>query len=105
MEAAIACDRTRSASTRSASRASAIGPMFPLGFVRELTGVAARPYAGCRHHLSPRSQQGMAQKSAKSSIAIHETTAGFTAEERAAMKERAKEPKAEARANKDKAEG
>ncbi len=30
---------------------------------------------------------------------------GFTAEERAAMRERAKEQKAEARANKDKAEG
>ena len=33
------------------------------------------------------------------------TTKGFTAEERAAMKERAQELKAEARANKDKAEG
>src|ERR671917_1354663 len=32
-------------------------------------------------------------------------TQGFTAEERAAMKERAKELKAEARANKDRAEG
>jgi uncharacterized protein YdhG (YjbR/CyaY superfamily) len=38
------------------------------------------------------------QKSAKS-------TQGFTDEEKAAMKERAKELKAEARANKDKAEG
>ena len=45
----------------------------------------------------------MAQKSAKSTT--HETAEGFTAEERAAMKERAKELKAEARANKNKAEG
>ncbi len=47
----------------------------------------------------------MAQKSAKRTTAIHETSAGFTAEERAAMKERARELKAEARANKDKAHG
>ncbi len=47
----------------------------------------------------------MAQKSAKSTTAIHETSEGFTAEERAAMKERAKELKAEARANKNKAQG
>jgi uncharacterized protein YdhG (YjbR/CyaY superfamily) len=47
----------------------------------------------------------MAQKSAKSTTATHETSASFTAEERAAMKERARELKAEARANKDKAAG
>ena len=47
----------------------------------------------------------MAQKSAKNTTAIPETSQGFTAEERAAMKERAKELKAEARANKNKAEG
>ena len=47
----------------------------------------------------------MAQKSAKSSTAVPETSAGFTAEERAAMKERAKELKAEARAKQDKAAG
>ena len=47
----------------------------------------------------------MAQQSAKSSTAINETSAGFTAEERAAMKERARELKAEARAQKDKAAG
>ena len=47
----------------------------------------------------------MAQKSTKRSIATDETSAGFTAEERAAMKERAKELKAEARANKNRAEG
>ena len=47
----------------------------------------------------------MAQKSAKSTTATHETSEGFTAEERAAMKERARELKAEARANKDKAAG
>ena len=47
----------------------------------------------------------MAQKSGKSTTAIRETSAGFTAEERAAMKERAKELKAEARTNKDKEAG
>jgi uncharacterized protein YdhG (YjbR/CyaY superfamily) len=46
----------------------------------------------------------MAQKSAKSSTARRETSEGFTAEERAAMKERAKELKAEARANKSREE-
>ena len=46
----------------------------------------------------------MAQKSTKSTTA-NEASEGFTAEERAAMKERAKELKAEARANKNKAEG
>ena len=45
----------------------------------------------------------MAQQSAKRTT-DSETSAGFTAEERAAMKERAKELKAEARANKNKAE-
>ena len=43
------------------------------------------------------------QKSAKSTTA--KTSKGFSAEERAAMKERAKELKAEARANRDRAEG
>jgi uncharacterized protein YdhG (YjbR/CyaY superfamily) len=47
----------------------------------------------------------MAQQSAKRTTAIGKTSEGFTAEERAAMKERAKELKAEARANKDKAAG
>ncbi len=45
------------------------------------------------------------QKSAKSTTAIGKTSKGFTDEERAAMKARAQELKAEARANKDKAEG
>ena len=45
------------------------------------------------------------QKSAKSTTAINNKPKGFTDEERAAMKERAKELKAEARADKDKAEG
>jgi uncharacterized protein YdhG (YjbR/CyaY superfamily) len=45
------------------------------------------------------------QKSAKSTTAINKKSKGFTEEERAAMKERAKELKAEARANKDKEEG
>jgi uncharacterized protein YdhG (YjbR/CyaY superfamily) len=47
----------------------------------------------------------MAQKSGRSTTAIHERSEGFSAEERAAMKERAKELKAEARANKTKAQG
>jgi uncharacterized protein YdhG (YjbR/CyaY superfamily) len=51
----------------------------------------------------------MAQKSAKSTskstTAAQETSEGFTAEERAAMKERARELKAEARASKNRAEG
>ncbi len=45
------------------------------------------------------------QKSAKSATAINKKSKGFTDEERAAMKERAQELKAEARANKDKADG
>jgi uncharacterized protein YdhG (YjbR/CyaY superfamily) len=45
------------------------------------------------------------QKSAKSTTATDRTYEGFTDEERAAMKARAKELKAEARANKDKAAG
>jgi uncharacterized protein YdhG (YjbR/CyaY superfamily) len=46
-----------------------------------------------------------AQESAKSTTEINEKSKGFTDEERAAMKERAKELKAEARANKKKADG
>jgi uncharacterized protein YdhG (YjbR/CyaY superfamily) len=45
------------------------------------------------------------QKSAKSTTATGKTYDGFTDEERGAMKERAKELKAEARADKDRAEG
>ena len=45
------------------------------------------------------------QKSAKSTTATSKTSKGFTAEEKAAMRNRAQELKAEARANKDKAEG
>jgi uncharacterized protein YdhG (YjbR/CyaY superfamily) len=45
------------------------------------------------------------QKSAKSTTAIGKTVKGFTDEERAAIKNRAQELKAEARSNKDKAEG
>jgi uncharacterized protein YdhG (YjbR/CyaY superfamily) len=44
-------------------------------------------------------------RSAKSATAINKKSKGFTDEERAAMKERAKELKAEARASKNKAEG
>jgi uncharacterized protein YdhG (YjbR/CyaY superfamily) len=47
----------------------------------------------------------MAQQSAKRTTAIDKTSESFTAEERAAMKERAKELKSEARAKKDKAAG
>jgi uncharacterized protein YdhG (YjbR/CyaY superfamily) len=45
------------------------------------------------------------QKSAKSATAINKKSKGFTDEEKAAMKARAQELKAEARANKSKAEG
>ena len=45
------------------------------------------------------------QESTKSNTAIDKTTKGFTDEERAAMKARAQELKAEARANKNKADG
>ncbi len=45
------------------------------------------------------------QRSVQSTTAINKKSKGFTDEERAAMKERAKELKAEARANKNKAEG
>ena len=47
----------------------------------------------------------MAEKSGKRTTAIDETSAGFTAEERAAMKERVRELKAEERAKKDRAAG
>jgi len=45
------------------------------------------------------------QKSAKSTTAVNKKSKGFTDEERAAMKNRAQELKAEARANKNKADG
>jgi uncharacterized protein YdhG (YjbR/CyaY superfamily) len=45
------------------------------------------------------------QKSPKSTTATNKKSKGFTAEERAAMKERAQELKAEARASKDRAAG
>ena len=45
------------------------------------------------------------QKSAKSTTATNKKSKGWTDEERAAMRNRAQELKAEARANKDKAEG
>jgi uncharacterized protein YdhG (YjbR/CyaY superfamily) len=46
-----------------------------------------------------------AQASAKSTTAINKKSQGFTDEERAAMKERARELKAEARASKNKSDG
>ena len=46
----------------------------------------------------------MAQQSVKGTTATEETSGGFTAEERAAMRERAKEVKAEARTKKTRAE-
>jgi uncharacterized protein YdhG (YjbR/CyaY superfamily) len=45
------------------------------------------------------------QKSAKSATARNKTSKGFTADERAAMKARARELKAEARASKNRADG
>jgi uncharacterized protein YdhG (YjbR/CyaY superfamily) len=45
------------------------------------------------------------QKSAKATTATGKTSKGFTDDERAAMKERAKELKEEARANKNRADG
>jgi uncharacterized protein YdhG (YjbR/CyaY superfamily) len=67
----------------------------------------ARSHAGRRYQIShvQRRKQEMAQQSSKSITAINKTSEGFTAEERAAMKERARELKAEARAQKDKAAG
>jgi uncharacterized protein YdhG (YjbR/CyaY superfamily) len=52
--------------------------------------------------MSPKKEM---QQSAKGATTINKKSGGFTDEERAAMKERAKESKAEARANKSKAEG
>jgi uncharacterized protein YdhG (YjbR/CyaY superfamily) len=52
--------------------------------------------------MSPRKDT---QKSAKRTAAIKKKSGGFTDEERAAMKERARELKAEARAKKDRAAG
>ena len=46
-----------------------------------------------------------AEKAAQSTTASSKKSTGFTAEERAAMKNRAQELKAEARANKEKADG
>jgi uncharacterized protein YdhG (YjbR/CyaY superfamily) len=51
------------------------------------------------------SAEKTAKKSANSTAATGKTSKGFTAEERAAMKERAQELKAEARANRKKADG
>ncbi len=51
------------------------------------------------------SQKKESQKSAQSTPALSKKASGFTDEERAAMKERAQELKAEDRANKNKAEG
>ena len=52
--------------------------------------------------MSPKKET---QESAKSATAINEKSKGFADEERAAMKARAQELKAEARADKNKAEG
>ena len=54
--------------------------------------------------MSQPAKKGM-QKSARSTAAINKQSKGFTDEERAALKERAQELKAGARANKNKAEG
>ena len=52
--------------------------------------------------MSPKKET---QESAKNTTAINKKSKGFTDEERAAMKERARELKAEERANRNKAEG
>jgi uncharacterized protein YdhG (YjbR/CyaY superfamily) len=52
-----------------------------------------------------RTTEKATRKSAKSTTAVGKTSKGFTDEEKAAMKERAKELKAEARANTNRAEG
>ena len=52
--------------------------------------------------MSPKKET---QKSARSTTAVDKKSSGFTDEERAAMKARTQELKAEARANKDRAEG
>jgi len=51
------------------------------------------------------SAKKVTRKAVESNSATGETSQGFTAEERAAMKERAQELKAEARANKSRADG
>jgi len=51
------------------------------------------------------SPEKVPEKSARSSEAVKEKSKGFTDEEKSAMKERARELKAEARASKDKADG
>ena len=55
--------------------------------------------------LKAKSAKSTTKKTAKSTTATGKTSKGFTDEERAAMKERAQELKAEAGANKDKADG
>ncbi len=55
--------------------------------------------------LNAKSAKSTTKKTAKSTTATGKTSKGFTDEERAAMKERAQELKAEAGANKDKADG
>ena len=55
--------------------------------------------------MSPKKGTKKSARSATQKVASSKATKGFTDEERAAMKERAKELKAEARANKDKAAG
>ena len=55
--------------------------------------------------MAKRTAKKGTQKSARSTTASGKKSKGFTDEERAAMKERAQELKAEARANKNKADG
>jgi uncharacterized protein YdhG (YjbR/CyaY superfamily) len=55
--------------------------------------------------MADRKPTKAAQKSAKTATAMGEASKGFTSEERAAMKERARELKAEARANQDREAG
>ena len=80
-----------------------------------MSGAAPRSASSAEHHrVTTQSRPRQAReepamkdttKSAKSTTATGKTSEGFTDEERAAMKERAQELKAGARANKDKADG
>ena len=55
--------------------------------------------------MSQPEKKSTQEESAKSTAASNKNSKGFSGEERAAMRERAKELKAEARANKNRAEG
>jgi uncharacterized protein YdhG (YjbR/CyaY superfamily) len=66
------------------------------------SGVVVNPIQFEEFSMSPKKAT---KKPAKGTTAVNKKAKGFTDEERAAMKERAQELKAETRANKDKADG